>query len=230
MPTISCTVSFRHTRFDRIVILKPTTTEVIEDFHKKYNADIVRTGPRELSVATADAIPLIYGPLSKCRKGVWYSGAYHIEGASLQTTRDFQDHKERRKTWDRAFNAKSLREYEPRVNRHTRLLIDKLKEHAQDPSVRISSWIGFFAFDVMGDIGYNRGFGMLEKGQEDEMIELVHKSMANMSTFAHIPWVIGMMLRTSVGAKDLLTFMGLVQDVLVERKKVSPHHPNPLPC
>lgn len=218
----------RITKFDTISRVLPDYQlyKVVEGFHKKYNTDVVRTGPRELSIATADAIPLIYGPMSKCRKGVWYSGAYHIEGASLHTTRSHQDHRERRKAWDRAFNAKSLREYEPRVNRHTRFLIEKLKEHAKDPSVRISSWIGFFSFDVMGDIGYNRSFGMLEKGEEDAMIELLHKSMANMSTFGHIPWVVGMMLRTSVGAKDLLTFMKIVQEVLVERKKITPAEPD----
>ncbi|KAL5404942.1 hypothetical protein PMIN06_004993 [Paraphaeosphaeria minitans] len=219
----------RITKFDtisRVIHGDYQLYKVIEGFHKKYKTDIVRTGPRELSIASADAIPLIYGPMSKCRKGVWYSGAYHVEGASLQTTRDHQDHRERRKAWDRAFSAKSLREYEPRINRHTRLLLEKLKEHAKKPSVRISSWIGFFAFDVMGDIGYNRGFGMLEKGEEDEMIEMVHKSMANMSTFGHIPWAVGMMLRTSVGAKDLLTFMKVVQDVLIERKKITPAEPD----
>lgn len=158
--------------------------------------------------------------MSKCRKSVWYSGSFHLEGASLQTTRSQQDHRERRKIWDRAFNAKALRDYEPRLNRHTRILIDQLKEHAKDQSVRISSWIGYFAFDVMGDIGYNRGFGMLEKGQEDEMIALVHKSMAPMSVFGHIPWIFGILLRTSFGTKDLLRFMKLTQEILRERKKV----------
>jgi cytochrome P450 len=157
--------------------------------------------------------------MSKCRKGVWYSGTYHIEGASLQTTRSPQDHRERRKAWDRAFSAKSLRDYEPRINRHTRVLLDKLKEQAHKPSVRVSNWIGFYAFDIMGDIGYNRSFDMLEKGKEDRMISLVHKSMAPVSVFSHIPWVIGLMTRTTIGAKDLLAFMKITQEILIERKK-----------
>lgn len=167
-----------------------------------------------------EAIPLIHGPGSKCRKTTWYSGSYHLEGSSLHTERNHQIHRERRKLWDRAFNAKSLREYEPRVNRHTRVLIDRLKEHANDASVRMSSWLGYYSFDVMGDVGYNRSFGMMEKGEEDEMIALLHKSMAPMSIFGHLPWIVGIMLRTSFGAKDLLKFMGSVQEILIERKKV----------
>jgi len=193
---------------------------VIEDWHKKYRSDIIRTGPRELSIINADAVPLIHGSLSKCRKTTWYSGAYFIEGASVHSTRDKQEHKERRKVWDRALSAKALREYEPRLNRHARNLIDKLKEHAQEPTVRISSWLSFYSFDVMGDVGFNHHFGMLNKGEEDEIIKLMHQSMAPISIFGHVTWLIGVLLRTSVGAKDLLKFMGWTHDVLKRRKQV----------
>ncbi|KAJ4300727.1 hypothetical protein N0V90_002815 [Kalmusia sp. IMI 367209] len=214
----------RFTKFHTVSHVIPNFQlyNVIEGFHKKYKSDIIRTGPRELSVASADAVPLIHGPMSKCKKSAWYTGSYHVEGASLHTTRDKQDHRERRKAWDRAFSAKALREYEPRLNRHTRVLIDKLKEQVKEPVVRISSWIGFFAFDVMGDVGFNRSFGMLEKGKDDPMIALLHKSMAPISIFGQIPWTIGIMLRTSFGAKDLLDFIHWTQQVLIERKKITP--------
>lgn len=158
--------------------------------------------------------------MSRCRKTIWYGASYHLEGASLQTTRDHQEHKERRKAWDRAFSTKALRGYEPRLNRHARVLIEKLKEHAQSPTVRISSWISFLAFDVMGDIGYNRAFGMLENGKEDEVITLLHEGMAPMSILTHVPWLMSLALRTSFAARDMVKLVAFVQDVLVERKKV----------
>ena len=158
--------------------------------------------------------------MSRCTKPIWYSGSYHLEGASLQTTRSYQEHKERRKVWDRAFSAKAIRGYEPRLNRHARVLIEKLKEHAHDPTVRISSWIGYFAFDFMGDIGYNRAFGMLESGKEDEMIALLHRGMAPMSVLTHIPWMLSLALRTNFAARDVVRLMTFVHDILVERKKV----------
>lgn len=188
--------------------------------HKEYKSDIVRTGPRELSVASADAIPLIHGPMTKCTKSVWYSGSYFLEGSSVHTSRSKQDHRERRKIWERAFNAKALREYEPRLNRHAYALIERLKEHANEPSVRISNWINYYSFDVMGDIGFSRSFGMVEKGQEDDQIKKLHQSMAPMSYLTHITWVEAIMLRTGFGAKDILDFMNWGSNVLRERKKV----------
>lgn len=193
--------------------------DVIEGFHKKYKSDIVRTGPRELSIASTDAISLIHGPMSKCRKSLLYSAPHHVEGASLQTTRDHLDHKERRKTWNRAFSAKALRKYEPRLNRHVRVLMNKMMDHAHEPTVSISSWFSYFAFDVMGDIGYSRSFGMMEKGREDEWIALVHKSMAPMGVLTHIPWMSSLLLRTPL-QRDLLKFIALVHDILTERAKV----------
>lgn len=46
-----------------------------EEWHKEYNTDVIRTGPREVNVYSADAIPLIHGPMSRCTKGPWYSGS-----------------------------------------------------------------------------------------------------------------------------------------------------------
>ncbi|KAF2176885.1 cytochrome P450 [Zopfia rhizophila CBS 207.26] len=190
----------------------------VQKLHEKYG-DIVRTGPRELSVATADAVPLIHGIASKCTKGPWYDSAKHIEGSSLHSTRSKQDHKERRRIWDRAFNAKSLREYEPRINRHSFALMQKLKENAHEPSLRISNWVNFYSFDVMGDIGFSRSFGMLAKGEEDYLITSLHKSMAPMSVFGHVGWLMNLILRTAVGAKDIRDFMDWTSKVLRDRKK-----------
>jgi len=188
--------------------------------HKEYKSDIIRTGPRELSVANADAIPLVHGPLTRCSKPVIYSNSGFLEGFSLQSTRSKQDHRERRKIWEHAFNAKALRDYEPRVNRHTFALMAKLKEHAHEPMLRISNWINFYSFDVMGDVGFSRSFGMLEKGEEDDFIKNLHASMAPFSYVSHLGWIMAILLRTSVGMKVMLDFMAWAREMLEERKKV----------
>ncbi|KAF2466583.1 cytochrome P450 [Lindgomyces ingoldianus] len=192
----------------------------VEKLHEKYG-DIVRTGPRELSIANADAISLIHGPTSRCTKGSWYDNSKAIEGSSLHTTRDKRDHKERRKIWERAFNAKSLREYEPRLNRHGRALIERLREHAAEPALRISNWINFYSFDIMGDVGFSRSFGMMEKGKEDILIEQLHKSMAPVSLLTHVYWPMSLLMRT-VGVEDIMVFMRWTSQVLRERKKTQP--------
>ncbi|KAF1929082.1 cytochrome P450 [Didymella exigua CBS 183.55] len=193
-----------------------------EALQKKYQADLIRTGPRELAVYRADAVPLIHGPMSRCRKGPWYNNANHLGGASTHTTRDKQDHKQRRKAWDHAFNAKALREYEPRLNRHALALMTKLKEEANNPSIRITNWVNFYSFDVMGDIGFSRSFGMLEKGEEDPMIKLLHASMEPLSVFGQFPWALNLITRTSFGAKPLIEHIEWTAKVLKERTAITP--------
>lgn len=191
-----------------------------EEWQKQYKTDVIRTGPREVTVYCADAIPLIHGPTSKCTKGPWYSGASHIGGASTQTTRDKEEHKRRRKAWDHAFNAKALREYEPRLNRHALALMSRLKEQAKQPSVRITNWVNFYSFDVMGDVGFSRSFGMMEKGEEDAIIKLLHESMSPLSIFGHVNWALNLATRTAAGAKALVDHIEWTAKVLDERAKV----------
>jgi cytochrome P450 len=193
--------------------------------HEEYG-DYVRTGPRELSIIDVDAIPVIHGYSSKCTKTLWYNNAVAAEGLSVHTTQDKVDHRERRKVWDKAFNIKALKDYEPRINRYARALMQRLQEHAPEPSLRISDWLNFYSFDVMGDIGFNFQFGMLEKGKPSEMMEGVHKSMAPISILGHIPWLTNMLLRTPVGVKDLRMFIDKIHVVLVDRKKKTPKEPD----
>lgn len=182
---------------------------------------MIRTGPREVTVYSADAVPLIHGPMSKCVKAESFYGiSREASGDSLQTTQDKMEHRQRRKTWDHAFNAKALRDYEPRLNRHALTLISRLKEESSKGPVRITNWLNFYSFDVMGDVGFNRSFGMLEKGKEDEIIKLLHDSMVPLSVGSHIPWALVLALRTSTGAKPLVDHLEWSRKVLEERIKV----------
>jgi len=122
--------------------------------------------------------------------------------------------------WDRAFNANALREYEPRLNRHALTLMSKLKEQATRSSVRITDWVNFYSFDVMGDVGFNRSFDMMEKGKEDPFIKLLHESHAPISVFAHISWAMRLIARTPVGSGPLFEHIAWSAKVLEERKKV----------
>ncbi|KAI4664778.1 uncharacterized protein J4E79_003076 [Alternaria viburni] len=124
--------------------------------------------------------------------------------------------------WDRAFNANALREYEPRLNRHALTLMSKLKERATRSSVRITDWVNFYSFDVMGDVGFNRSFDMMEKGKEDPVIKLLHESHAPISVFAHISWAMRLIALTPVGSGPLFEHIAWSAKVLEERKKDTP--------
>ena len=148
--------------------------EQIERLHAEYG-DYVRLGPRELSIADVEAVPLVHGISSKCTKGPWYDAAMHIEGSSLHNTRSKAAHKDKRRAWDRALNAKSLRAYESRIEEHVQALVRQLNKR-KGQAVRINNWVNYFSFDAIGDIAFSQSFGMVENGQETEIIQRLHAS------------------------------------------------------
>lgn len=98
--------------------------------------------------------------------------------------------------------------------------MEKLKEEAKKPSVRITNWVNFYSFDVMGDVGFSRSFGMVEKGEEADVIKLLHASMSPLSVFGHINWGLNLATRTAAGAKALVEHIEWTSNVLAERSKV----------
>lgn len=65
------------------------------------------TGPREISVLRKEAISLIYGPISECRKSTMYGQTGNDpKMCSINMTRDFNSHRLRRRAWDRGFSTK----------------------------------------------------------------------------------------------------------------------------
>ncbi len=78
----------------------------LETMHRKYG-DFVRTGPRELSINRPSAVNILGGAQSLCTKPTWYS---HVSDdntqISLNSTRDPDVHRRRRRAWDRGFSMK----------------------------------------------------------------------------------------------------------------------------
>jgi hypothetical protein len=62
---------------------------------------------------------------------------------------------------------------------------------------------------------------MVEKGEEDEMIKLLHESMAPLSIFGHVNWGLNLATRTAAGAKALVDHIDWTSKVMEERAKVS---------
>ena len=75
----------------------------VQKLHQIYG-DVVRVGPRELSINDPDALLAIHSSSTACLKGPWYNllaPAYNLLGEIRPAA-----HAERRKAWDRAFSSK----------------------------------------------------------------------------------------------------------------------------
>src|SRR4051794_35677575 len=71
-----------------------------------YNLMLIQTqGPREVSILRKSAVPLLYGPNSECTKATVYGqNGNDPKKCSIHATRDFNDHRLRRRAWDRGFS------------------------------------------------------------------------------------------------------------------------------
>ena len=68
---------------------------------------LISKGPREVCIVRKSAVPLIYGPQSRCLKSTYYAQAStNPKYCSVHHTRDFDDHRKRRKAWDRGFSMR----------------------------------------------------------------------------------------------------------------------------
>jgi hypothetical protein len=89
----------------------------IGKLHEQYG-DFVRIGPREISVMRKEAVALVYGAGSECRKSSWYGQiGNNPDKISINGVRDKEKYKLRRRAWDRALSKKST--YSPVTKKST---------------------------------------------------------------------------------------------------------------
>lgn len=117
--------------------------------HQVYGS-IVRVAPNELAINDVEAIKLIYGTSSLCTKGPWYDGpASSGDARSVQSTRDPEVHRWRRRIWAPAFSVTAINEFQPQVTSHIELFLDQIGTHKE---LDIAEWCNFLTFDIMGDL------------------------------------------------------------------------------
>jgi cytochrome P450 len=95
--------------------------------------DIVRFGPNEVSFADTASVKYLHGPQgARLTKGPFYDANtfnYSGHGTPLPSTRDWENHRVRRRIWDHGFAQKSLRTYEPRIRGLIETLCTELAKH-----------------------------------------------------------------------------------------------------
>lgn len=80
---------------------------IIEKLSEIIHAANLALGPRELCVLRAEAIPLIYGNKSECRKSTFYGlSGNNPKQVSINNIRDRNSYRLRRRVWDRGLSTK----------------------------------------------------------------------------------------------------------------------------
>jgi len=149
--------------------------DYIDRLHKQYG-NILRTGPREVSINDVNAINPLLGTNSLCTKGPWYHAVQGGKGPrslSLHATTKPSEQKARRRIWAAGFSIAALREYGVELKEANEKLMSQFETFAKSGKViQMDHWCQYFSFDIAGSLGFSRSFGMIESGQLSRPIEV----------------------------------------------------------
>ncbi|KAF4446983.1 hypothetical protein F53441_9454 [Fusarium austroafricanum] len=194
----------------------------LQQMHQKYG-DIVRIGPTELSIARPDAFRVIHAVSSPVSKGTFYDIAH--PWTNLLADRDKKSHAHRRKAWDRAFTAKSLRGYEHRVVKYANLLIDQI-DNMKGKAFNLSTWINFYTFDIMGDLAFGKSFDMLSNGVEHKFYTEAHLSEVLIGAFRRLIWLFPIFQSTPILNRQYMSFQAWLKTQVDTRRQNKPPVPD----
>ncbi|GAC93901.1 benzoate 4-monooxygenase cytochrome P450 [Pseudozyma hubeiensis SY62] len=166
---------------------------VVHQAHLKYG-DLVRTGPREISISSPHAIAVISSNNSACDKGSWYDVIPGGRGQkfvrSLFTIVDREQHQQRRKAWEAAFTSRALKGYEPAMMDNLDVLLSQLsKRAASGETVHIDDWMMLYSFDLISHVGFGRNLSLLEQGKLTPILELLEANVWFSQVAGHRPYV-----------------------------------------
>jgi hypothetical protein len=113
----------------------------------------------------------------------------------------------------------ALASYQPRLKSKVDLLLAQLEQREGEP-VNVSNWAMFFAFDVMGDLGFGKDFHMLEKGKEDEATKGIHNNMAAFGILYHVIWLLHWMITIPGLGGAVAKFRDWCETQVVEKQQV----------
>ncbi|EAA58076.1 hypothetical protein AN6101.2 [Aspergillus nidulans FGSC A4] len=186
--------------------------------HKRYG-DFFRTGPREICIVRKSAVPLLLSPQSKCGKSTFYAQAQtEAEYCNVHQTRDFEDHRRRRKAWDRGLSVKALATYEPSIRAKADLLVLHIEKN-RGRAIDATKWSMFLSFDIMGKVGFGKEFNNLSTGVEHPGIKAIHDHMAILGVMCHVPWLLNLISNLPGASFSMAEFFKWCEDEIVQKHR-----------
>lgn len=164
--------------------------------HEKYG-DIVRVGPNCVSISKPDAIPMIYGIQKGFVKSdfytVWQNMVNGKRVASMVFTTDEHQHAAMRRPIAQAYSLSSLVAYEPLVDSTTAVFLSRLDDlfaSKADKVCDLGLWLGWYAFDVIGELTFSKRLGFLEKAEDVEGIaRSILENFEWHAAIGQMPWL-----------------------------------------
>ncbi|KAI0126269.1 cytochrome P450 [Xylariales sp. AK1849] len=194
----------------------------LRELHQTYG-DVVRIGPRLVSVARADALPQT-SALGKAT--FWgHAGADNAK-AGFALSRDQEDHRVRRRPWELAFSPTQMVRHDVAIQDTIGLWLSQLPT---EKPVDITAAVSRVTFDVMGVVGFGRAFGAVEgykegEGEEHPALKALRSAHAVLGSLRFVPWLMNLLGSLPAGgggsfAPFLKLCEGVMKESQAERRK-----------
>jgi hypothetical protein len=171
-------------------------------------------------------IPKIYGVGSQFTKTKFYATmSARYQGALLENVFSVQDvpiHKALKSQVAFLFSMTNMRNYEPHVDECNEIFADAMAEMAKrNEVVDLAVWLQRYAFDVIGNITFQRKFGFMENAEDvDDMIHGLDIGLGYVKIIGQLPrlhpWIMDNKLVMSV-----LAWLLNLNDTMAKFLKVS---------
>nr|GAT58504.1 predicted protein [Mycena chlorophos] len=181
-------------KLSKVYMLRHAVTgqrsKVLKALHDQYG-EVVRIGPNEVSIASAEAITSVLGA-GGYPKGPFYKywGDPTFPAGNLLTLTG-EPHTHRRRIWNRGMTASSLKDFEAILSLRMTLMLERFDGFAAEQKpIDLAEWCNYLTVDFMGDVAFGGGFELMRDGEDrDGMFRIVKMGIKAMSIQAQMPWI-----------------------------------------
>lgn len=134
--------------------VRGTIVKDINALHERYG-EVVRIAPDELSFINPDAAKVIYQSKPELHKDSMHLPPFH-NGTPGILAADEEHHRRYRRLLAYGFSDKGMRAQQPLIQRHSDLLLQRLRERCDKGAVDICEWFNWCTFDIVSIMLANR--------------------------------------------------------------------------
>ncbi|WQF78123.1 Putative cytochrome P450 [Colletotrichum destructivum] len=169
-----------------LMIVRGDPHKTILALHQRYDAEIIRISPNELSFQHPDSWKEIMGH----RKGTGSlenekdPNAVDERGIEIISA-NRENHSRYRRILSHGFSAKSMQDQQPIIRGYIDLFVERLHALAGKGKAPVDmvAWYNYTTFDIIGDLAFGESFGCLDNSDYHPWVRVIFENIKMMCLF-----------------------------------------------
>lgn len=158
--------------------------------HKRYGP-VVRIAPNEVSVSSPEAARTLLSAGKRFFKTGFYGVFPPPENPDIFTEVREDVHAMKKRVANVPYGMAAMQQLSPFIDDTVELLMRKVEgfvEGGRGKVFDLGAYLHYFAFDVLGEVAFSRGFGFLEEGRDvDDAIKTIDRSQMYNGIVGQVP-------------------------------------------